>query len=43
MVLPLGHEFQELLVVEKTEDGLQTKELGGVRFVRMRGGDDLPD
>lgn len=37
LVLPLGVEDQELILITKTADGLQTKECGGVRFVPMTG------
>jgi len=38
MVLPLGERdgVQELVLIQKTESGLQTKELGGVRFVPLK-------
>jgi len=36
MVLPLGEETQFLVVLEKKEDGLDSRELGPVRFVRMQ-------
>ena len=36
MILPLGREAQELVVIKKTESGLEVEELGGVRFVPMR-------
>ncbi|MDC0358672.1 protein-L-isoaspartate(D-aspartate) O-methyltransferase [Oligoflexia bacterium] len=38
MVLPLGATAQELIVIKKTSHGLDTKELGAVRFVPMIGG-----
>ncbi|MFQ5351210.1 MAG: protein-L-isoaspartate(D-aspartate) O-methyltransferase [Thermoanaerobaculia bacterium] len=37
MVIPVGRFLQELLVVTKTEDGIQTREVAGVRFVPMIG------
>jgi len=36
MILPLGEETQYLVVLEKTEEGLQSREIGPVRFVRMQ-------
>lgn len=35
MILPLGDEQQELVLIEKTPQGLVSRELGGVRFVPM--------
>ena len=37
MVVPVGRFLQELLVITKTEDGIQTREVAGVRFVPMIG------
>ena len=37
MVIPVGRFLQELLVITKTEDGIQTREVAGVRFVPMIG------
>lgn len=36
LILPFGEEDQELVLIEKTESGLESEELGGVRFVPMR-------
>jgi protein-L-isoaspartate(D-aspartate) O-methyltransferase len=36
MVLPVGRAFQELLLVTRTEQGIERKFLMGVRFVPMR-------
>ncbi|HEY5656977.1 MAG TPA: protein-L-isoaspartate(D-aspartate) O-methyltransferase [Myxococcota bacterium] len=36
MVIPVGRAFQELLLVTRTEDGIQREFLMGVRFVPMR-------
>lgn len=36
MVLPLGEAEQTLVKITKTADGLESKELGGVRFVSLR-------
>lgn len=36
MILPLGDEDQVLVFLQKTESGLFSRELGGVRFVQMR-------
>lgn len=36
LLLPLGNGEQELLLLEKSPQGLKTKELGEVRFVPMR-------
>lgn len=36
MILPLGEEEQELLLLERTPDGLVSKELGAVRFVTLK-------
>ena len=36
MVLPLGDELQELVLLHKTEQGLQSTELGAVHFVEMK-------
>ena len=37
MVIPVGRFLQELLVITKTEHGIQTREVAGVRFVPMIG------
>ncbi len=37
LVIPVGRFFQELLVITKTEDGIQTRRVAGVRFVPMIG------
>ena len=37
MVIPVGRFLQELLVITRTEDGIQTQEVAGVRFVPMIG------
>jgi protein-L-isoaspartate(D-aspartate) O-methyltransferase len=37
MVIPVGRFLQELLVITRTEDGIQTREVAGVRFVPMIG------
>jgi len=37
MVVPVGRFLQELLVITRTEDGIQTREVAGVRFVPMIG------
>jgi len=37
MVIPVGRAFQELLLVRRTEEGIQREFLMGVRFVPMRG------
>ena len=37
LVIPVGRFLQELLVITKTEDGIQTREVAGVRFVPMIG------
>lgn len=40
MILPLGDdEKQYLVMLEKTENGLTSKDLGAVRFVEMKGED----
>lgn len=40
MILPLGDEEKQYLVMlQKTEEGLVSKELGAVRFVEMKGED----
>ena len=36
MVIPVGRTFQELLLVTRTEEGIQRQFLMGVRFVPMR-------
>ncbi len=36
-MIPVGRFFQELLVITRTEDGIQTREVAGVRFVPMIG------
>lgn len=36
MILPLGEEDQVLVFLQKTESGLFSRELGGVRFVQMK-------
>ncbi|MCO6432280.1 MAG: protein-L-isoaspartate(D-aspartate) O-methyltransferase [Deltaproteobacteria bacterium] len=36
IVLPLGEDYQYLIMMEKTEDGLKTEELGSVQFVKMK-------
>jgi len=36
MILPFGDFDQHLLLLEKTDKGLKSKELGAVRFVRMK-------
>lgn len=38
MVIPVGDESQELLLIEKTETGITTKKITAVRFVPMTGG-----
>lgn len=35
MILPLGEDWQVLVSIDKTSDGLESKEWGGVRFVGM--------
>jgi protein-L-isoaspartate(D-aspartate) O-methyltransferase len=37
MVIPVGRVFQDLLLVTRTEEGIQREFLMGVRFVPMRG------
>jgi protein-L-isoaspartate(D-aspartate) O-methyltransferase len=37
MVIPVGRAFQELLLVTRTEQGIERRSLMGVRFVPMRG------
>ncbi len=37
LVIPVGRFLQELLVITRTEDGIQTREVAGVRFVPMIG------
>ena len=37
MVIPVGDESQELLLIEKTETGITTKKITAVRFVPMTG------
>lgn len=37
MVIPVGDESQELLLIEKTEIGITTKKITAVRFVPMTG------
>ena len=37
MVIPVGRFLQELLVITRTEEGIQTREVTGVRFVPMIG------
>jgi protein-L-isoaspartate O-methyltransferase len=36
-VIPVGRVFQDLLLVTRTEEGIQREFLMGVRFVPMRG------
>ncbi len=36
MVLPLGTDDQELVLLKKTDQGLESEDLGGVAFVQMR-------
>lgn len=36
MILPLGVEVQYLVVLEKTKDGIVSRELGGVSFVPLK-------
>ncbi|RMG41446.1 MAG: protein-L-isoaspartate(D-aspartate) O-methyltransferase [Candidatus Dadabacteria bacterium] len=36
MILPLGKESQELVLIIKNEQGLESEALGGVRFVEMK-------
>jgi protein-L-isoaspartate(D-aspartate) O-methyltransferase len=36
MVIPVGRTFQELLLVTRTEEGIERRSLMGVRFVPMR-------
>ena len=40
MVIPVGSIFQELLLITRTEEGVQRQDLMGVRFVPMRRGDE---
>jgi len=37
MVIPVGDESQELLLIEKTETGITKKRITAVRFVLMTG------
>ena len=37
LVIPVGARHQDLLLIEKTEDGSETRSLMGVRFVPMTG------
>jgi protein-L-isoaspartate(D-aspartate) O-methyltransferase len=37
MVIPVGRFLQELLVITRTENGVETREVAGVRFVPMIG------
>ena len=37
LVIPVGLDYQELLLLEKTEDGIVTKRVAPVRFVPMTG------
>ena len=37
MVVPVGRFLQELLVITRTADGIETREVAGVRFVPMIG------
>jgi len=37
MVIPLGDDDQELILIRKTKDGITTKECGSVRFVPLHG------
>ena len=37
MVIPVGDESQELLLIEKTESGITKKRITAVRFVPMTG------
>lgn len=40
MIIPVGDESQELLLVEKTDEGMITKRITSVRFVPMTGRSD---
>ena len=37
LVMPLGEEEQELIILRKTADSVEISEEGGVRFVPMKG------
>jgi hypothetical protein len=37
LVIPVGGDFQELMVVERTEKGMESREIFPVRFVPMTG------
>jgi protein-L-isoaspartate(D-aspartate) O-methyltransferase len=37
MVIPVGRTFQDLVLVTRTEEGVEQRDLMGVRFVPMRG------
>ncbi len=37
MILPFGDEAQELVLVKKTKDGIESQDLGPVKFVEMKG------
>jgi protein-L-isoaspartate(D-aspartate) O-methyltransferase len=39
VVAPIGEQSQTLVVATRTDDGLEREFHGGVRFVRMQGGD----
>jgi protein-L-isoaspartate(D-aspartate) O-methyltransferase len=40
MVLPVGRTYQDLVLVTRTAEGIEQRELMGVRFVPMRGEED---
>ena len=37
MIMPLGNDYQELILIEKIESGLRSKRLIPVKFVPMTG------
>ena len=39
MAIPVGHAFQDLLLLRRTDEGVERKVLMGVRFVPMRHGE----
>lgn len=39
MTIPVGHAFQDLLLLRRTDEGVERKVLMGVRFVPMRHGE----
>ena len=40
MILPIGDYHQDLVQINRTEHGIETKNISGVRFVPMTGAPD---